>query len=186
MRGLLNVTASSHRRKLMISDSLFSEALTRHGIPCSPRGVQEVAFIRWGDHRGSTKYWAMQAGDSIVFGDFSIGLKEYVFPKGRKRPRCGVIKRAQIAVPKDSYLVAAKEAQRLWDSAGAEEYGYLINKWIDEFPEIGYLKVDHDDDLVIPITDRAGTVVSIQFIGGEGDATERSSARHQRLAVLLS
>jgi putative DNA primase/helicase len=156
----------------MASDSLFHEALTRHGIPDPPKRIQEGVFVRWGDHRGSTKYWATQAGDCHIFGDFSTGLKECVFPGRRKRPSRSAIKKAKAVAHNDSYSATAKEAKKIWALAGtigdATEHGYLISKEIDELPESGYPRIDPDGNLVIPLTDRTGTIVSIQFIGGDG------------------
>jgi putative DNA primase/helicase len=156
----------------MASDSLFCEALTRHGIPDPPKRVQEGVFVRWGDHRGSTKYWATQAGDCHILGDFSTGLKECVFPGRGKRSSRRTLKKAKAVAPKDGYSAAAKEAQKIWTLAGAigdaTEHGYLINKEIDELPESGYPRIDHDGNLVIPLTDQIGTIVSVQFIGGDG------------------
>jgi putative DNA primase/helicase len=158
----------------MPNEHLLAEGLSRYGIPFPKRYRKSGKFMRWGERRGSTKYWAIPVGDGYIYGDFSTGLSSYIFPdksltKRENQKRRKAIEELRENLGKKMRQEEARAAKRAWEiweyaKAAPHEHPYLKKKQIKPYS----VRVDNRNRLIIPLLNIDNKISSIQYIYPNG------------------
>jgi putative DNA primase/helicase len=159
----------------------FHAAMRQRGIITPepiPADGQLHRFYVEGDRRGSRNGWAVLYPDGVpagAFGSWRLGISdswcarshEHMTPADRQANRQRIERaRQQVKVERiRAHAAAADRAAELWGCAHSAEarHPYLIRKQV---PPLNARQ--HRSRLVLPVTDFAGQLHSLQFIDGEG------------------
>lgn len=160
--------------------TLLIEGLQRHNIPVPYRFSTSNGVMRWGK---SNEYWAVAVGEGFVYGDWKAGTKHYKFQNDRKlsTEELADIRRAQQENERLRLQKAKEkgiEGKKIFESLPKAnlQHPYLVNKRIKQIPDdIRQLK----NNLVIPIYNIYGEIISIQFIEQNGQKRYLSGACKQ-------
>ena len=165
--------------------SQFRDFLATNGYEPDPNkglvtdGSIGRAYINIGNQRKLVGWYQAWLDQSLPYGrigDYRVSTdqptatwkpensKKYRMTKEQKA-EIEELRRAAEVKTAEKYTQAAERSQSIW--AGCEDvvkHEYLENKQVLSYG----LKKDKHDNLVIPLKDKQGTIVGLQFIAGDG------------------
>jgi putative DNA primase/helicase len=165
--------------------SQFKDFLATNGYEPDPNkglvtdGSIGRAYINIGNQRKLVGWYQAWLDQSLPYGrigDYRVSTdqptatwkpensKKYRMTKEQKA-EIEELRRAAEVKTAEKYTQAAERSQSIW--AGCEDvvkHEYLENKQVLSYG----LKKDKHDNLVIPLKDKQGTIVGLQFIAGDG------------------
>ena len=100
--------------------NLLYNALSKYHIE-PPKQYKSNGFMRWGKNN---RYWAKEVDDGYIFGDYSDGISENIFPKTEK-PLTYEEKQKRREAIRKAQAEAAAEQLKLWQ----ETAGKALNIW---------------------------------------------------------
>ncbi len=156
----------------MADVNLLYNALAEYHIE-PPKQYKCNGFMRWGRN---SRYWAKEVDDGYIFGDYSDGLSESIFPKNEK-PLSDTEKKER----KERIVKAMKEAEaeqfKLWNDTSNKalniwqglkpadtNHRYLLKKQVK-----AYNLRQSENKLVLPLYDTNGKIWSLQYINEDGE-----------------
>lgn len=156
----------------MVDVNLLYNALAEYNIE-QPKQYKSNGFMRWGKNN---RYWAKEIDDGYIFGDYSDGLSESIFPKNekplsetekkeRKERIVKAMKEAEAEQLKQ-WQETAEKALNIWQGLknANTNHPYLIKKQVK-----AYNLRQSDNKLVLPLYDTGGKIWSLQFINENGE-----------------
>lgn len=161
-------------------------ALKERGIEIPPTNPTcSNGFIRWGKEK---RYYAkrLESGTGWVFGDWSEGLEEICFDNTTEPMKPEEIKTRQQKVQEAKtfaekerqiqYQNSADKASVIWQksSPALTNHPYLAKKQVKNYGLRQY-----QNRLAIPLYDSNKTIISLQFIGEDGEKRFLSGGKKQ-------
>lgn len=156
----------------MADVNLLYNALAEYHIE-PPKQYKCNGFMRWGKN---SRYWAKVIDDGYIFGDYSEGLSENVFPNSER-----TLTEAEKKERKTRIIKAMKEAEaeqlKLWNDTANKalniwhglkpadtNHRYLLKKQVN-----AYNLRQFENKLVLPLYDANGKIWSLQYINEDGE-----------------
>ena len=165
--------------------SQFRDFLASNGYEPDPKkglitdGSVGRAYINIGNQRklvGWYQAWLDQSSPFGRIGDYRVSTDQPTAiwkPENSQNFRMTPAQKAEIEELRkqaevksaEKYSQAAKRSQAIWDQCeDVEKHPYLENKQVLSYG----LKKDKHDNLVIPLKDKQGSIVGLQFIAADG------------------
>ena len=141
--------------------------------------------MRWGKNN---RYWAKEVDDGYIFGDYSDGISENIFPKTEKpltyeekQKRREAIRKAQAEAAAEQLKLwqeTAGKALNIWQNLKPADpnHRYLIKKQVK-----AYNLRQSENRLILPLYDTSGKMWSLQYINEDGEKRFLSGGKKKRL-----
>jgi len=166
--------AAAHAFGLTINKLPDDGEIHRSGTLAKPKSLVGWAYVG-----PNYKYAA--------FGDWSTGAKQAWVPQGcsfthQDKLTLKLLSKANKVKRINNQIKAISQCKKIWQqSSSANNHSYIIRKRIKPYTA----RVDHFDNLLIPVCSLDGDLMSLQFISPEGEKRFKKDASPKGHAAMI-